>query len=401
MRKKIKIIVSLFISFTLFLSLMLFTKQVYAANTVSYEGKVFSVDTTGDFIRIYVDGVMKSNNAVISWDEVVQYDAYIMSIDNITIISANDQYGIPIPNVRINWTQYRTTGPIQRILEVPIKNLIPIPLFSPTFTTNGNMITVSFPANAFYKKYRINTGLWQNYTTPISTSDRIEAIGADKFGNLTGIAYFQTQNPPQIQINTTPSGPTSSVKIQVSITDSTGIAESKYAFGNQNVDYMSSNGIVLPYTNSVDVIENGTYTIYAKNNGGLKSIKTITISNIDRIAPVKPTFSVSPTIPSYTVNVAINFPSDANKKQYRIENGSWSNYISPISVNTNTTVYAFATDIAGNQSEIASLVISNIKTSNEYVYDSNGRLVRLNSKFGNFIFHYDDNGNLVKKEKIN
>jgi len=396
----INVMICLILIFTFFYS----SREVYAANSLVFEGKTFNVVPSGDDnIVFYVDGVKMGSDFMTTWEEYVLYDAYVQSVDNVSLLMINNEFGIPIPTLSITWTQGRRTGSFQSTYQKPIPRLITGSFNSPTFSTNGNMISIVFPSDVIHKKFRLGSGPWQNYVSPITTTERIEAVGADKFGRLTGVGYFQKLDPPQIQLSLSTSRLTQLVKIKVVLIDPIGISEKRYALGNYSAEYMSqsSNANVKDYYyDEISVIENGIYTIYAKNKAGIMSVKTITISNIDRIAPLKPIFSVTPTLPSYDVNISINYPSDSLDNKYRIGSGIWKYYAGSFSLSYNTKIEALAIDAAGNESEISTYEIKNIKPTYGYEYDENGQLIRLESKSGSYKYHYDDNENLIKVEKI-
>jgi len=74
------------------------------------------------------------------------------------------------------------------------------------------------------------------------------------------------------------------------------------------------------------------------------------------------------------VTVTINYSSDSEIKQYSINGTDWSNYTTPIIVSTNnTTVYAKASDSAGNQTGQSTTTVANIdKVLPTVVYGTNG-----------------------------
>ncbi len=113
--------------------------------------------------------------------------------------------------------------------------------------------------------------------------------------------------------------------------------------------------------------EDGTYYVAIKSENTTDYITEGIFGGfiVDNTAPTTPTFTLSPTTPTNgTVNVTVNYPNDATKKQYKIGiTGAWTNYTSAIAVTVNeTTVYAKCSDIAGNWSEEGSYTVTNIDT---------------------------------------
>ncbi|NLX93070.1 MAG: hypothetical protein GXZ02_04270 [Clostridiales bacterium] len=91
---------------------------------------------------------------------------------------------------------------------------------------------------------------------------------------------------------------------------------------------------------------------------GIKShCFTYVYNNI--IAP--PELSVTPTTPTNgNVTVTITYPATAAKKKYKIGSGAWYDYMASVAVTSNNTLYAKCSDSAGNTSDTASIVVSNI-----------------------------------------
>jgi len=106
-------------------------------------------------------------------------------------------------------------------------------------------------------------------------------------------------------------------------------------------------------------------TIYARGTdaaGNTSTEGTLVVSNIDKIAPITPTIvadNINNT--NMDVTVTITFDTDVATKEFKLgSGGSWNNYMFPVSLSSNNTIYARGTDAAGNVSEEGSLVVSNI-----------------------------------------
>ncbi|MGE5702281.1 MAG: Ig-like domain-containing protein, partial [Clostridia bacterium] len=103
---------------------------------------------------------------------------------------------------------------------------------------------------------------------------------------------------PSITLSATPSTPTNgAVTVTATIVDTaTGIAEQKWASGNQDTAYFAANGTVLDKDTFI-VTKNGTYTVYAKDQLGNETVQTIDVTTISNIPP-SPNYPVpSPTYP--------------------------------------------------------------------------------------------------------
>ncbi len=132
-----------------------------------------------------------------------------------------------------------------------------------------------------------------------------------------------------------------------------------------------TNGNTLTYNT------NGAYYLWIKGTDGAGNIFT-TRSNvfiIDNIPPTLPTFTLSPTgWTNGNVSVTINYSADSTTKQYSLDGTNWSKYNNASTVSTNgTTVYARASDDAGNMSLASSTTVSNIdKIAPTIVFGTNG-----------------------------
>lgn len=82
----------------------------------------------------------------------------------------------------------------------------------------------------------------------------------------------------------------------------------------------------------------------------------------DKTPPADAALSADMTdLTNRDVTVTISYPDDAAVKEYKIGiNGTWTAYGAPVVVSDNGTVYARATDAAGNVSNVTSYVVSNI-----------------------------------------
>ena len=83
---------------------------------------------------------------------------------------------------------------------------------------------------------------------------------------------------------------------------------------------------------------------------------------LDLTAPADAALSADITAPTNSdVTVTISYPDDAAVKEYKVgDNGTWTAYGAPVVVSENGTVYARATDAAGNVSNVTSYTVSNI-----------------------------------------
>src|SRR5690606_2325222 len=80
------------------------------------------------------------------------------------------------------------------------------------------------------------------------------------------------------------------VEVTVEVDDAeSGLAEVKYAFGQQDLNYFANNGTTLDVSTlpaQITVTDNDWLTVYAKDQVGNEAIEQIEIKNIDRVKPV-------------------------------------------------------------------------------------------------------------------
>ncbi|TYS60702.1 hypothetical protein FZD47_21070 [Bacillus infantis] len=127
-------------------------------------------------------------------------------------------------------------------------------------------------------------------------------------------------------------------------------------------EYRINGGAWTAYTGPVVMTANGSIEGGVSNAGGDSPIRTLLISNIDKVAPAKATFSPSTTNPTnQDVSVSIVFPDDAAVKQFKVgASGEWKAYTTPLVLSKNETIFARSQDAAGNWSEESNIVIQNI-----------------------------------------
>lgn len=126
---------------------------------------------------------------------------------------------------------------------------------------------------------------------------------------------------------------------------------------------LSEDRVWTEYTSEFEVSENTT--IYAKAfdpTGNESEIAELEIANIDKEAPGAPTIQASLTEPTnQDVTVTITVNEIVERIEYKLgANGAWTEYTGSFDVLENTTVYSRAIDNAGNVSDLAELIISNI-----------------------------------------
>lgn len=294
-------------------------------------------------------------------------------------------YSVPVV-VTANETIYARSkdavGNISAETNLVVSNIDKTPPGTPTLSasngsvTNGNVtVEITYPADAATKQYRVNGGTWAQYLTPVVVAENslIEAQAIDAAGNISAIGSLDISNidkdSPVITLTPTKTAPTNvAIDVDIDIVDNNPIIEKKWAAGTQDVTFFNTGGTDV-IGDSFNVSDNGTYTVYAKDSAGNTTIKTITVSNIDMVAP---TITLTPTKIDPT-NVAIDVDVDVQDNNTIVEK-KWAKGTQNASyfltsgtdivgdsfnVSENDVYTVFAKDSAGNVT-LKSITVSNI-----------------------------------------
>ncbi|WP_173275505.1 S-layer homology domain-containing protein [Paenibacillus sp. NEAU-GSW1] len=126
----------------------------------------------------------------------------------------------------------------------------------------------------------------------VTTNGTYTIYAKDSYGNET-VKTVTISNirsaPPVIQTSLSPTKTTTgnvTVTITVVVQGSGNNLDTlKWQSGQRNEDYFASNGKDITNTSKFTVGSNGTYTVYAEDTAGNKSVKVIQISNIRESTP--------------------------------------------------------------------------------------------------------------------
>ena len=177
-----------------------------------------------------------------------------------------------------------------------------------------------------------------------------------------GMSLAQVPAPPEYGKN---------VDVNISFNkENEKIVVRKYALGEQNSDYFTTQGMDLA-TNNVTIAENGTYTFYAKDIFDSETLAVITIDNIDNTPPLLEVNHEQRG--NNHVLVAIASDSQSGVKAIRLPNLQWvavSEFVYPV-VNEGSYIFK-AEDKVGNLVESFEVVGFNYSVPNTPVNESNG-----------------------------
>jgi len=116
------------------------------------------------------------------------------------------------------------------------------------------------------------------------------------------------------------------------------------------------------YTQPVVMTGNGT--VYFRGidaAGNVSEVTSYAVTNIDKIAPDKPTAGASTNAPTnQNVTVTAVFSEDSTVREFSLDDETWAAYTQPIVMSDNGTVYFRGADAAGNVSEVTSYAVTNI-----------------------------------------
>ncbi|MHA0855711.1 CBM96 family carbohydrate-binding protein [Paenibacillus sp. CMAA1364] len=139
-------------------------------------------------------------------------------------------------------------------------------------------------------------------------------------------------------------------------------------YGKQPNLYTEEMDVVAPASEGVPItgLEAGSTYYFAVSGyrNGLEGENSTEVSNMD-VDPTPladATLVADPTAPTNgNVSVTITYPTDVTLKEYKVGiDGTWTVYSEPVVVTANDTVYARGSNVAGNVSNVTSIVISNI-----------------------------------------
>ncbi len=276
----------------------------------------------------YVDGVTMTENGTVSFKAVDTSD------------NESDEESITITNI----DKVKPT-----ISEVKANTTEPTDSVTVTATFDDNVGLTS-------QQYKIGEGDWTDYTTgvTVTTNTTVYFKAVDTAGNEETAQYVVT-NIETVEIDETKpvvsnvaadiTGPTKdNVTVTADFTDNVAVKSKLYKIND---------GAWTSYVDSVTMTENGTVSFKAVDTSDNESDEeSITITNIDKVKPTISDIAPSTTEPTTSVTVTATFDDNVGvaTKQYKIGEGSWTDYVDGVTVTENVTVSFKATDTAGNES---------------------------------------------------
>ena len=201
---------------------------------------------------------------------------------------------------------------------------------------------------------------------PLVTYDTayVAAIGVPADGSVLSLTVALNEAPTVTDIKADITVPTyQAITVTAVFSDDYGVASALYKIGDS--------GAWTAYVDGVTVKKNSTVYFKAIDIGGKESsVVGYEVTNIEEAPPD----TVAPTVTNVKANVTDSitqpvtvtavFSDDVElaSSLYRIgETGTWKVYTTGVTVSQNATIYFKAVDAAGNESEIVSYDVTNIK----------------------------------------
>ena len=220
-----------------------------------------------------------------------------------------------------------------------------------------------FSNDSVYREYSFDNVNWNPYNETGVVVDENKTVyfrAQDAVGNVSDVAGFEVNwidktasDAPVVSADT--DKPTNQDVTVTAVFNEDAVTR-QYSYDKTNWN---------DYTESLVLSENKTvYFRSIDGNGKTSLIAKYDVTNIDKVPPVKPTASANITDPTNkNVTVSASFSNDTATKQYSLDNETWKTYTSGVVMSENGTVYFRGIDAAGNVSETASYVVSNIDHS--------------------------------------
>ncbi|MCR8631397.1 immunoglobulin-like domain-containing protein [Paenibacillus radicis (ex Xue et al. 2023)] len=248
---------------------------------------------------------------------------------------------------------------------------------APTSWTNGSVtIDVYYPADAIIKQIKLGSvGRFAAYTGTLSltANDIVYARAQDAAGNWSSETQLSIANIDRAApvgtvkiVDGNGVGLTNQLQVDLLLTatDTGGALMGMMRFSNDSLGWSDWEAYKETKAGWSLIEGDGLKTVYVqyKDTAGNISTDIIQASIIlDTLGPAAPVATANQT--SYTkddVRVEIVYPMDAVEKVYRIDLGGYVNYVAPLSITVNGTVYAKGRDAAGNWSAETALNITKI-----------------------------------------
>ena len=225
-----------------------------------------------------------------------------------------------------------------------------------TEPTNQNVtISAVFSDDSAVKEYSLDGQTWSAYTEPVVLSDNgtVSFRGTDAAGNVSDVVTYEVTNIDKVA----PAAPT----VSADITDPTNQNVTVSAVFSDDTavkEYSLDGQTWSEYTQGVVLSENGTVSFRGTDAAGnVSDVATCEVTNIDKVAPTAPTFSLSGDAAAGGVVVTATWDEADAECLYSLDGQTWSAYTQPLRFSQNATVQFKTVDAAGNESAIGECAV--------------------------------------------
>ena len=227
--------------------------------------------------------------------------------------------------------------------------------------TNGNVtVSAEFSTDSVVKEYSLDGKTWQMYTAGVvmTANGIVYFRGTDAAGNVSDVTSFAVENI----YKTAPESPVISADITTPTTRNVTLT-AELPEDAVLCQYSNDNGPWVTYPAGGITVSANT-TIYFRcidAAGNASDIVSYEVANIDRTAPATPVVSADITTPTNgKVTVSAEFCEDSSIREYNLGNQTWQPYTGAVEFEQNGVIYFRSFDAAGNRSNIATFIVTNI-----------------------------------------
>ena len=228
-------------------------------------------------------------------------------------------------------------------------------------TDRAVTVTAVFSDDSVVRQYSMDGATWLDYPAAVvMTANGVVYFRAfDAVGNVSEVTAYEVANIDRVA----PDPPVAAADVTAPTNRNVTVTAD---FGDRAVvkQYrIGEDGDWLDYADGAVMTDNGV--VYFRGIGADGSVSNFTayiVDNIDRTPPEKPTaFHYSTSSPTkYNVTIKAIFSADSVRREYRINDGEWREYVDGAVMADNGVVYFRGIDEAGNASEVTEHEVTNI-----------------------------------------
>ena len=232
------------------------------------------------------------------------------------------------------------------------------------FENGGQELTLQKEDNSAIAAINVTkNGTYTIYVKDEAGNDKIQVF---EVTTITEEPEVDDTTPPTIQTTEESINENESIKVTINVTDTESqIATIKIANGEQDIDYFENEGTILQMKTddksaeaAVMITENGTYTIYAEDEQGNKTVNVITITEVVTPDPglddtTPPTITGVEDGVTYETEVTPRIEDENLASVTLTKDGNIvEDYQNRDTISENGTYVLTATDEAGNQTVV-------------------------------------------------